>query len=558
LSYVLLSWLTLFLFYRKVKFISLGLVFLIFDLLFYTLVVYYSGGEKSWLFFVYLVRIADQANTSFRRVFFFTHLSVGLYLSMVAYLTWIEHRPIFWPAELCKASLIYFTSLYISSTSRTAERLRAQTKAAMQMSRDLIRRLKEQSAQLEEQKVKAEEATQAKSEFLAHMSHEIRTPMNGIIGMTELVLDTELSQEQRNDVEIVKRAADSLLGVINDILDFSRVEARKMEFESINFNVRESLADAVWPLNVRARQKGLELTWQVHPLVPASLVGDPGRLRQVLLNVVGNAIKFTEAGKVEVEVFADSRDQDHIWLRFTVSDTGVGIPPEKQQLVFEAFTQADGSTARKFGGTGLGLAISRRLVEMMGGKIWVEGRVDQRGSIFHFTARLERPKMNEDPRNLPEVSGNARDSVPDGYTPEGGGQLPLQILLAEDNHVNQLVAVRLLEKQGHHVTVVSNGLDALATLEKNSFDLILMDVEMPEMDGFSATAAIRKQESVTGHRLPIVAMTAHVMKGDKERCLQAGMDGYLSKPIDTHEFMKTIRNIFQNSRQAASNRSLRP
>lgn len=386
-------------------------------------------------------------------------------------------------------------------------------------------------------KLTAEQASESKSMFLANMSHEVRTPMNAIMGMLDLTIETELNKEQKDNLHIAKDAADNLLGLINDILDLSKVEAGKITLESIEFHLPNVARSVVRSLDVLAKDKGLKVELDLDENVPNLVEGDPVRLRQVIINLTNNALKFTSKGKVVIRVRAEKSTKTEATFLFSVIDQGIGIPEDRLESVFEIYSQAEASTTRKYGGTGLGLAICRRLTEMMGGKIWVESEVGK-GSTFNFTACFKKIDATKS-QHLTEAGSEM------GVTAEDIEKelKDLKVLLTEDNLVNQKIAAKMLEKQGCIVTAVDNGQLALDILEKEEFDIILMDVQMPVLGGFETTKIIRDNEKVSGKHIPIIALTGRAMEGDKKDCKEAGMDGYVSKPINRKDLFKEITNL---------------
>jgi signal transduction histidine kinase/CheY-like chemotaxis protein len=397
------------------------------------------------------------------------------------------------------------------------------------VNRELSRRVAAESLS-ESNRKKAEQAALTQAQFLANMSHEIRTPLNGIIGVTDLALDTELTETQHKYLKIIRESGCGLLTIVNDILDFSKMDAGKLELEIIPFDLRQLIESQVELIAPRARQKDLGLRIQIDPDIPANLKGDPGRIAQVLLNLIGNAIKFTPKGSVIISVAMEERNGTHVVLKFSVQDTGIGISKEAKEKLFRPFTQADGSTARKFGGTGLGLSICKRLTQLMNGSIGVES-VKEQGSTFWFTCRV-----STSAHSTIQICPVHRLATQKTETQNSG-----RILVVEDNAVNQILVLAQLKKLGFIGHAVANGREAIAALEHGPYHVILMDCQMPEMDGFEATVKIRELEASRGTHTPIIALTANALKEDEARCLHAGMDEYLAKPVKLDELADAIQ-----------------
>jgi signal transduction histidine kinase/CheY-like chemotaxis protein/HPt (histidine-containing phosphotransfer) domain-containing protein len=626
-------------FYRRAPF-DLSLLFLVVDLPVWTLAIYYSGAEQSWLFFILFMRVADQTQTTFRRCLAFVTLGTLSYAGMLAWVLLVDGRPIAAPAAAAKLVFIFFGGFYIALSARTAETRRASLARAIRMSRDLIRQMESQSGELREARQHAEEASAAKSEFLANMSHEMRTPLHGILGMLQLAISDETSPPRSRQLEMARRSAETLLATIGDILDFSKIEARKLDLEPLYFSIRELLADTAKALGVTAAEKGLVLSLDVDPAVPDRLWGDPLRLRQIVVNLVGNAVKFTNEGEIVLRASADRVDAAGAALRFEVRDTGIGIDPAKRDSIFDPFAQVDGSHSRRYGGTGLGLSIVAHLVRAMGGTVAFDSEPG-RGSVFRFTLSLPCDPAGSAPppewerglegmrvvviepsagaRNVAAAMLRAHGAVPEPYSsareamqppiraayscvvgdaasigawspavpavrirsplsPAREGEIAvtrpfgerelldavglalgltdrtlsytlersarprqsLRVLVVDDHPVNLEFAAEALRRLGHAVTPADTGEEAIELMLARSFDAVLMDVQMPGLDGREVT---RRFRTARGDRTPVIGLTAATTSEDREQCLAAGMNGVLTKPVTLGGLANALRGI---------------
>jgi two-component system sensor histidine kinase/response regulator len=628
--YALVSWGAIVVLLRRQPPVDVTVAALVGDLPVWTFAIYHAGAEGSWLFFILLLRVADQVQTTFRRAFAFALLATGCYASMLLWVVLVDGRPIAIPAAIAKLIFILLAGMYISVAARTAERRRARLTESVRVSRELIRKLEEAHA-------RAEEASAAKSEFVANMSHEMRTPLQGVIGMLQLAIDDEPAEATVRRLETARRSAETLMAMIDDVLDFSRIEARKLDLEPVYFSLRQLMSDTMKSLGALAAAKRLTLSYYVRPDCPESVWGDPVRLRQILVNLVGNAIKFTHEGEIAVHAARVGAK-----VRFDVRDTGVGIAPSVRQLIFEPFTQADSSLSRRYGGAGLGLSIVVRLLEAMGGTVEVSS-LPGAGSVFSFTIPLpadavgaapERPAwetalagrsiliiepaamargtlaeilrargvfasafarasdapggrfacaVTADPsidvqpqivvtspaetwassahrpfqitrpvgeRELLDAVGMALNlsSAAPHYTlePTPRGDRAVRVLLVDDNDVNREVLEEMLHRLGHEVTAAVDGEQAQAQLESAEFDAVFMDVQLPGIDGLEVTRRFR----ALGKTTPVIGLTAHTSRLDRDRCLAAGMNAVLTKPVLGQQIEETLQSVLHRDAMA--------
>ncbi len=529
LAYVGLSWLALRRWYRPGARLHLGNVFLAVDLGFIALLMHFTGGTASWFFVALLVRGADMATVGQRVVLWFGAVALACYLGLLAWETAVVGLPLDWAVQSARIGLLIVGHGYFALNARRVERLRRRTAGVVKVATDLIRELEQRGEELEAARARAEEASRVKGQFLANMSHEIRTPMNAVLGAAELLGDTALDAEQAEYVRMLRGSGEALLGIINDILDFSRVEAGKLTLDVRPFDLPGVLEGTAGPLRLEAHRKQLTLELVPDPDVPRLVLGDAGRVRQVLTNLLGNAVKFTARGSVTVRVRTLHAGPEGSRVRFEVEDTGPGIDAETLARLFQPFTQADGSTTRRYGGTGLGLAISRMLAELMGGEIGVESRPGQ-GSTFWVVLPFGPVPAAAALRAVEPAPAPAPEARPAGA---------VRVLLVEDDPLNRYLAERFLAQCGCEVVVAENGREAVEQVGREAFAMVFMDCLMPVLDGYQATREIRAAEH-PGRRLPIVALTANAMSGDREKCLAAGMDDFVSKPVKRDDLQRVV------------------
>jgi signal transduction histidine kinase/DNA-binding response OmpR family regulator len=643
-AYCALTWLILIAGYRRDPPLDFTVAALAGDMILWTCAIYWTGGEQSWLFFIILMRVGDQTQTSVRRCLSFALFGTLCYVAMLWWIVGIDGRPIVLSVALVKTAFLLISGLYLSLAARTAENRRARLTDAIRTSRELIAKLEEQSIDLRETGMRAEEASAAKSEFVANISHEMRTPLHGILGMLQLAMERAASSEVQRQLDLARRSAESLLSTIDDILDFSKIEARKIELEPVYFDLREAVTEVCKSVGVTAMMKGVDFTFAVESGVPDRVWGDPLRIRQVLINLIGNAIKFTPSGEIVVRVgrvgASPEGEARSATLTLTVTDTGIGIDPIQRELIFDPFAQADSSHSRRFGGTGLGLSIVARLVDAMGGWIHVESEPG-RGSAFTVTLPLEydavgipRPAWENGLAGMrvvviePRATSRAvieeilrsHGMVPESYAtvaaamhpplreayacvvadgssltasgwkplvpvvlvvtrlaaveegavivtrpvgelelvdsigvatgltdravaftlePAGGALKSMRVLVVDDHPVNQEFAAAVVRQAGHDVQMAASGEEALALFQEQDFDAVLMDVQMPGIDGLEVTRRFRI--SHPGAHTRIVGLTAHSSRQDRDRCLDAGMDEVLVKPVSRGRLADALR-----------------
>ena len=522
-AYTLVAWAVLRHSGRNTRRSPFRTTFLALDVLILAWSIHLTGAESSWLILMLLLRTADQMSSGFKRCLIFAHWTTVAYLGVLLWSQLIDGRPMPWTVEAVKLFLLYVANIYLAFTARFFDLRRRLTLDWVELTRNLAEGIQQQAVELEEERVKAQAASRAKSNFLANMSHELRTPMNAVMGLADLLALHRLEKTQRQRANLLRDSAADLQAVIENLLDFSQIEAEELALEPKDSDVREVVNGVVKRLRPRAEAKDLLLETKVDSVVPQRLLLDPLRVRQVLLHLVDNAIKFTDHGQVAVRIRADSVTDGAVALRVEIEDSGVGIAQKDLPRLFDPFTQVDSSLTREQGGTGLGLPICKRLVEMMGGSIHARSRLG-RGTTVWFTLTCRRSSQKAIEEVIPNDTLEADRA---------------RVLVVEDNPVNQEVVGSMLSGLGFEVSKAENGAEALQVLERMQFDLVLMDCQMPTMDGYRATEEIRRREG-DGRHTPIVALTAHAMEGDRERCLAAGMDDYLAKPLNLERLGETL------------------